>query len=73
MVDDDQHKPDPSKVLGNPDALKHAHDRTGRLLKQAGLPFEEDEFDDAAGEETAGGETAGAADVPSRPGENDEP
>lgn len=26
-------------------ALKDAHGRTGRMFKNAGLPFEEDEFD----------------------------
>lgn len=53
----DDIKPDPT---GEPDAgaidpvtahldrdgLKQAHGRTGRLLKNAGLPFEEEEFDE---------------------------
>lgn len=29
------------------DGLKDAHGRTGRMLQNAGLPFEDDEFDDA--------------------------
>lgn len=39
--------PDPKDVLDDPSALKHAHERTGRMLKQAGLPFDEEEFDDS--------------------------
>ena len=30
----------------DPDSLKDAHGRTGRMFQTAGLPFEEDEFDD---------------------------
>lgn len=39
----------PSVTTGHmdPDALKDAHGRTGRMLQNAGLPFEEDEFDEA--------------------------
>lgn len=45
----DDIKPDPEKL--DPAGLKDALGRTGRMLKTAGLPFEEDEFDedDAAG------------------------
>jgi hypothetical protein len=39
--------PDPVTTNLDPDALKDAHGRTGRMLKSAGLPFEDDEFDDA--------------------------
>lgn len=35
----------PPKVPA-PKELKGALERTGRMLKSAGLPFEEDEFDD---------------------------
>ena len=40
-------RPDPSKVALDPDALKQAHGRTGNYLQKAGLPFEEDEFDES--------------------------
>ncbi len=40
----DDIKPDPDKL--DPDGLKDALGRTGRMLKTAGLPFEEDEFDE---------------------------
>jgi hypothetical protein len=42
----DPSQPDPSRLLRDPDALKESHGRTGRLLKQAGLPFEEEEFEE---------------------------
>ena len=45
----------------DPAGLKGAHGRTGRMLKNAGLPFEDDEFDD----EHDDGAEAGADDVPS--------
>ncbi len=40
--------PDPETVTGDldPSALKDALGRTGRMLQTAGLPFEEDEFED---------------------------
>lgn len=41
---DDPTTPDPSKL--DSEGLKDAHGRTGRMLKAAGLPFEDDEFDD---------------------------
>ncbi|MCW2956381.1 MAG: hypothetical protein JWO69_1250 [Thermoleophilia bacterium] len=44
MTDETPDKPRTDPM--DPDALKEAHGRTGRLLKSAGLPFEEDEFDD---------------------------
>ena len=37
----------------DPDALKDAHGRTGRMFKAAGLPFEDDEFDDADDDSTS--------------------
>lgn len=37
----------------DPDALKDAHGRTGRMLQNAGLPFEEDEFDEADDDSTS--------------------
>lgn len=37
----------------DPDRLRDAHGRTGRMLKNAGLPFEEEEFDDADADETS--------------------
>ena len=40
----DDVKPDPEKL--DPAGLKDALGRTGRMLKTAGLPFEEDEFDE---------------------------
>jgi hypothetical protein len=48
MNGDDATNSDPDAVtVGlDPDALKDAHGRTGRMLKTAGLPFEDDEFDD---------------------------
>ena len=38
-------RPLPTRKL-DPAALKDAHGRTGKLLSQAGLPFEPEEFDD---------------------------
>lgn len=37
----------------DPDGLKDAHGRTGRLLKAAGLPFEDEEFEEADGDESS--------------------
>ncbi len=37
----------------DPDALKDAHGRTGRMFQAAGLPFEDDEFDDADDDSTS--------------------
>ena len=47
--DDASTTPDPEAPDTNldPAGLKDALGRTGRMLKTAGLPFEEDEFDDA--------------------------
>jgi hypothetical protein len=45
--------PDPITERLDPDGLKDAHGRTGRLLKAAGLPFEEDEFDASDADETS--------------------
>lgn len=36
----------PPTVLNDPEGLKAAHDRTGRMLHKAGLPFDDDEFED---------------------------
>lgn len=50
MNGDDTTSPDPTPddvPAGlDPEALKDAHGRTGRMFQAAGLPFEEDEFDD---------------------------
>lgn len=46
--------PDPREVLKNPAELKEALGRTGRMLKRAGLPFEEEEFEDEAAGESSG-------------------
>lgn len=52
MNGEEQHDPHseplPDAVTAglDPDSLKGALGRTGRMLKSAGLPFEEDEFDD---------------------------
>jgi len=45
---DDSAQPDENvpSVDIDPAALKDAHGRTGRMLKNAGLPFESDEFDE---------------------------
>lgn len=52
----DQSEPDPHTQRTppktprvDPEGMKDAHARTGRLLKHAGLPFEDDEFDEDAG------------------------
>lgn len=45
--------PDPVTTGLDRDALKDAHGRTGRMLKSAGLPFEDDEFDDADDDSTS--------------------
>jgi hypothetical protein len=37
--------PDPLTAHLDRGSLQDAHGRTGRMLKNAGLPFEEDEFD----------------------------
>lgn len=50
-------KSNPSAKDVTPEALRSAHDRTGRLLKSAGLPFEVSEFED----EDAGRTAAAAA------------
>jgi hypothetical protein len=39
--------PDPVTAHLDRDGLKGAHGRTGRMLQNAGLPFEEDEFEEA--------------------------
>jgi hypothetical protein len=41
----DDAAPTPPETI-DPATLQDAHGRTGRMLKSAGLPFEEDEFDD---------------------------
>lgn len=51
--DPEPETPDAVTERLDPDALKGAHGRTGRLLKQAGLPFEDDEFDEADADETS--------------------
>lgn len=45
--------PDPVTAHLDPGALKDAHGRTGRLLQNAGLPFEEEEFEEADADETS--------------------
>ena len=44
----DDAAPTTPEIPETPDAakLKDAHERTGRMLQSAGLPFEADEFDD---------------------------
>ena len=49
--DPDQVPPDAVTERLDPDGLKGAHGRTGRLLKAAGLPFEDDEFEEADADE----------------------
>jgi len=46
LPDEDAPAPTTDAVTGHldPDALKGAHGRTGRMLKTAGLPFEDEEF-----------------------------
>ena len=39
--------PDPAKLAQDPDALREAHKKYGDYLKKAGLPFEDEEFEDA--------------------------
>ena len=51
--DPDESTPDAVTEHLDPDGLKDAHGRTGRLLKAAGLPFEEDEFEEADEDETS--------------------
>jgi hypothetical protein len=53
--------PDPVTTGLDPDALKDAHGRTGRMLKSAGLPFEDDEFDDADDESSSTSSEEGEA------------
>lgn len=45
--------PDAVTAHLDPDRLKDAHGRTGRLLKNAGLPFEEDEFGDVGADDSS--------------------
>lgn len=45
--------PDATTARLDPDGLKGAHGRTGRLLQNAGLPFEEEEFEEAEGDDPA--------------------
>jgi hypothetical protein len=59
MHGDDDTTPDPnadSDAATTPnvaDGLRNALGRTGRMLSTAGLPFEEDEFDDADDDSTS--------------------
>jgi hypothetical protein len=49
----EEDEPLPVDPTLDPDALRDAHGKTGKYLKQAGLPFEDEEFDDSApGHET---------------------
>ena len=45
--------PDPMTANLDPEGLKDALGRTGRMLKTAGLPFEADECDDADDDSTS--------------------
>lgn len=45
--------PDPVTANLDPDGLKDALGRTGRMLQSAGLPFEADEFNDADDDSTS--------------------
>lgn len=66
----------PTDVPRDGAGLRDAHDRTGRMFQQAGLPFEDDEFDDEGpapvedagqddgGAEQASGETRADEDAP---------
>lgn len=49
----DPETPDAVTERLDPGRLKDAHGRTGRMLKNAGLPFEEEEFDEADEDETS--------------------
>ncbi len=40
--------PDATAVTGDPEALRAAHSRYGSMLRTAGLPFDQDEFDESA-------------------------
>jgi hypothetical protein len=51
--------PDPAEI--DPAGLKSAHERSGRMFKQVGLPFEEEEFTEE-GDGGNGGATGDAAD-----------
>jgi hypothetical protein len=76
----DDIKPDPTSDHETPDTkldpegLKDALGRTGRMLKTAGLPFEEDEFEgDEAFEQAEGVDTdalATGVDAGEAPGED---
>jgi hypothetical protein len=44
--DPEEEAPPPGTPIPDPDALKSAHGRTGEYLKKAGLPFEDDEFEE---------------------------
>jgi hypothetical protein len=57
---DDLDPPKPDDLLKDPDALKGAHERSGRLFQKAGLPFEEEEFDEDAARESESGGSGGA-------------
>lgn len=65
----------PPGVLDDPHGLKAAHDRTGRMLHQAGLPFDEDEFDDddddSSGASTEPSDDASDDDASSSSGEDE--
>jgi hypothetical protein len=68
---DEPTTPDPAHGAGEIDdqtGLKSAHGRTGRMLKLAGLPFEEDEFDDdGGGTEHTADDAGGSGDAPATP------
>jgi hypothetical protein len=62
MHGDQQHPneaPSPDDI--DPSALKDALGRTGRMLQAAGLPFEEEEFEEL---DAAAGDTAPVAEEP---------
>ena len=44
---DEPTTPKTDDLLRDPDALKGAHQRSGQMFQKAGLPFEEEEFDDS--------------------------
>lgn len=45
--------PDHADAPTDAAALKSAHGRAGRMFQTAGLPFDDDEFDEEDGDETS--------------------
>jgi hypothetical protein len=63
--DEPTEAPDPADVTQDPAELRAAHAKYGQMLRKAGLPFDEDEFED--GEAGTDGESSASSDSTAGP------